>query len=202
MDPLYWSILLILAGLCVVVVEMFVPSAGILAIVSGSLLLAGVIVAFFHSMTAGTVVLLVLLLTLPLMLAIMVKVWPHTPIGRRIMQSRMDRDEVMPTSEAFTESKTLLGAVGVAKTKMLPSGIVIINDRKYDALSEGFAIEAGQTIKVTAVKGNRILVQPYDGRVEESAVAEEGGESSDVLSRPAKELGIDIENLDLDELEE
>lgn len=197
MDPIYWSILLIGIGFVVVFLELFVPSAGTLGVLAGILLVSGIVVAFFHSLQAGAIVLLVTVLALPLLLALMVKVWPHTPIGRRIILGHMSAEEVMPNSEAYSEIQSLVGQLGTAKTKMLPSGIIIVNDKKYDALSDGFAIEAGQPIKVSAVKGNHIIVQPFDGEIDD--VDDLPVRDRDVLSQPIEELG--LEGLDIENLE-
>ncbi len=197
MDPIYWSILLIGIGFVVVFLELFVPSAGTLGVLAGILLVSGIVVAFFHSLQAGAIVLLVTVLALPLLLALMVKVWPHTPIGRRIILGHMSAEEVMPNSETYTEIQSLVGQLGTAKTKMLPSGIIIVNDKKYDALSDGFAIEAGQPIKVSAVKGNHIIVQPFDGEIDD--VDDLPVRDRDVLSQPIEELG--LEELDIENLE-
>lgn len=197
MDPIYWSILLIGIGFVVVFLELFVPSAGTLGVLAGILLVSGIVVAFFHSLQAGAIVLLVTVMALPLLLALMVKVWPHTPIGRRIILGHMSAEEVMPNSEAYSEIQSLVGQLGTAKTKMLPSGIIIVNDKKYDALSDGFAIEAGQPIKVSAVKGNHIIVQPFDGEIDD--VDDLPVRDRDVLSQPIEELG--LEGLDIENLE-
>lgn len=197
MDPIYWSILLIGIGFVVVFLELFVPSAGTLGVLAGILLVSGIVVAFFHSLQAGAIVLLVTVMALPLLLALMVKVWPHTPIGRRIILGHMSAEEVMPNSETYTEIQSLVGQLGTAKTKMLPSGIIIVNDKKYDALSDGFAIEAGQPIKVSAVKGNHIIVQPFDGEIDD--VDDLPVRDRDVLSQPIEELG--LEGLDIENLE-
>ena len=106
----------------------------------------------------------------------------------------MKLEEVLPDNLLTDE---LVGPLGMAKTKMLPSGIVVINGRKYDALSDGFAIESGQPIKVSAVKGTRIIVQPFDGEV--SDPTDLPVRDRDVLTQPLEELG--LEGLDIEGLE-
>ena len=196
MSSIYWSVGLLLVGLLIVFLELFIPSAGVLGILAAICLISSIVIAFMHSVTTGLIVLVATLLAVPILLALMVKIWPHTPIGRRVMIGKMKAEEVLPQTEAYTEVKTLVGQLGVAKTKMLPSGTVVINDKKYDALSDGFAIEAGQAIKVSAVKGNRILVQPYDGQDDSTELP---ARDRDVLSQPIEGLGIG--DIDIDELE-
>jgi membrane-bound serine protease (ClpP class) len=197
MDPITWTIILLSVGFLVVFLELFIPSAGVLGVLATVLLVSGVVVAFFHSVYAGAIALLITVVSIPVLLAIMVNVWPHTPLGRRILLGKMDPKDVMPTSEQYTEYKQLVGQLGIAKTKMLPSGIVMINDRKYDALSDGFAIEAGQPIKVSAVKGTRIIVTPYEGNMDDPQ--DLPVRDRDVLAQPIEGLG--LEELDLETLD-
>lgn len=187
MDPLlFWSLVLIISGLCVVLVELFIPSAGMLGILAALLLISGIVCAFLSDFNTGAMVLLATVLALPILLFAMIKVWPKTPIGRRILLKDMKLEEVLPDNQ-FTDD--MVGQLGVAKTKMLPSGIVIINHQKFDAVSDGFPIDAGQTIKVVAIRGNHIYVEPYDGNVEN--VSDMPVRDRDILSQPIEELGID-----------
>ena len=187
MDPLFfWSLVLIFIGMCVVVVELFIPSAGMLGILSAMLIVSGIVCAFLSDFNSGAMVLLATVLALPILLFAMIKVWPKTPIGKRILLKDMKLEEVLPDNPLTDE---LVGQLGVAKTKMLPSGIVLINHQKYDAISDGFPIDEGQAIKVVAIRGNHIYVEPYDGKVEDAE--DLPVRDRDILSQPIEELGID-----------
>ena len=157
----YTALILLLAGLCIMALELFVPSAGVLGIVAGCMILASVVMAFMVDSFSGMIFLVVALMVIPMMLFLMIKVWPHTPIGKRLLTADETLTDVLPQGEYY-ERGDLAGKVGVAKSKMLPSGQVVIDGQKYDAVSDGFAIEPGDRIKVIAVKENRIHVQPYD----------------------------------------
>lgn len=162
MNPIYWSLILLAGGFLVVALELFIPSAGVLGIVAAILFISGIAVAFTQSMLAGTIALFVSALALPVVFVLMIKLWPSTPIGRRIMLGRVKQDEVLPFDQDNDPLKALVGKKGVAKTKMLPSGMVSIDGRAYDAVSDGFAIEPGQPVRVTEIRTRRIFVQPYD----------------------------------------
>ncbi len=189
MDPIYWSLILIGMGLGVILLELFIPSAGLLGILAATFLIAGIVTAFFQSMMTGLIVLLLTSLLLPALFALLIKIWPHTPIGRRILLGPATHDEVMPTGETYTRYAELVGQLGVAKSKMLPSGLIVVNDKKYDAVSDGFPIEAGQPVKVTAIRANRIFVEPYDGDVTD--VEDLPARDRDVFSQSLEELGIE-----------
>ncbi len=189
MDPLYWSLILVAVGLTVIVLELFIPSAGVLGIIAAILLISGVIVGFVSGIQTGLIMLLAVLIILPVMFAVLIKAWPHTPIGRRILIGPVSHEDVIPQGEYYTEIKTLEGQLGVVRTIMLPSGMVMINGKKYDAISDGMALEPGDTIKVAAVRGNRIVVTRYDGDIGDTS--DLPARDSDLLSQPLEELGLD-----------
>lgn len=188
MDPLYWSILLLAGGFLVIFLELFVPSAGVLGLIAGICLISGIIVGFIDSAQTGMLCLLVTLIMLPIMLSAMIRIWPHTPIGKRILIGPVTKEDVELQGEYYDEIKSLDGKLGVAKTKMLPSGIVIIDGKKFDAVSEGLPIEPGETVKVISAKGNRVVVAKYDG---ENSNFDELSESENLLNKPLEELGLD-----------
>lgn len=192
-DPLYLSMILIALGLTVIFLELFVPSAGMLGIAAAVFLISGVIVSFTISLQTGGITLIVTLFAVPLLLAMMVKVWPSTPIGRRILIGRAKAEDVLPQGDHY-ELDHLVGQLGIAKTMMLPSGMVMVDGKKYDAFSSGLPIEAGQTIKIVAIKGNRIVVSPYDGEVTSAEELPAG--DTNVLNQPLEELGIDLDAIE------
>ena len=196
MDPFYWSILLVIAGLVVIFLELFIPSAGFLGIVAGSCLLSGIILGFFDSVQTGLIELFAVLLILPILFATMIKVWPHTPLGKRILIGPMTEQDVVPQGEYYDEIRSLVDQLGVVRTPMLPSGIVMINGKKYDAVSEGMPLDPGETIKVINVKGNRIVVAAYDGDVGQGSKLP--ATDADLLSTPLEELGLDLQDNDQD----
>lgn len=53
----------------------------------------------------------------------------------------------------------LLGREGITDTFFRPSGNIIINDKKYDAITEGEFINKGVKIKVILVEGNKIVIK-------------------------------------------
>ena len=177
-------------GMFVMCFELFVPSAGMLGIVAIIFLVSGIIVGFTVSFSLGMTLMIVTLLAILLLFALMVKIWPKTPIGRRILLTPVDSpDDVLPHSKYLDDIRETVGQLGIAKTKMLPSGIVMINGKKFDALSDGLPIDQGAAIKVVAIKGNRIVVQPHEGTVSDSA--DLPASDQDFLSQPIEELGLD-----------
>ena len=189
---IYWAFLLLAIGLFVVVLELFLPSAGILGVCAGALILSSIVLGFMDGLKSGALILLIAVIALPSLLGAMVKIWPHTPLGKLILLKDLKPNDVLPNRTRHELLTNLEGQLGFAKTKMLPSGIVVINGEKYDAISEGFAIEIDDPIKVTSVRENRIYVQPYDTTVDDAG--ELPVRDRDILAQPIEGLG--IESLD------
>jgi membrane-bound serine protease (ClpP class) len=191
MDPLAWSICLLITAIALIAIELFVPSGGLLGFLSAVAVLASVIVAFTAGPRTGLLMLVVTIVVVPAVLASAVRWWPHTPIGRLMLVARPEHpDDVLPDTEEYRGLKSLIGKVGKSKSKMLPSGAIVIEGRTYDAVSEGMAIDAGVFVKVVAVKTNRIVVRATDQAMT-SVPLSSSNEAADVLSQPIDSLGIE-----------
>ena len=185
MSPLIWSILLLAGALLVVGLEMFVPSAGLLGIVAAALFLSAIIVGFFHSALAGVSMIGAIGVIMPFIFLAFVKIWPHTPIGRRVLIGRRHNDDVTLKGKQYDERKQLIGRRGVARTPMLPSGQVLIDGEKFDAVSQGAVIEAGDRIEVVAVRTFKIIVRRIHEDEPELGLEVD---SDDILSQPVDDL--------------
>ncbi len=186
MGSLLWSILLLVAALIVIAVELFVPSAGLLAILSAGLLTSAVIVAFLHSVPAGVSMIGVIALLLPLIFVLFVKIWPSTPIGKRVLIGRQRHEDLLPTGDWYDTREEMVGKRGVAKSRMLPSGQVVIEGQKYDAVSQGMAIEPGDVIEVVAIRTYKIIVRRLSEQ--ELASGARVSEADDILARPVDDF--------------
>lgn len=187
MEPLVWPIVLLLLGIGLICLEVFIPSAGLLGVLATIAVVSSIVVAFSHSLVLGTLMLLAATIAVPVVIAVGIKCWPHTPIGKMILIKRPEHaDDVLPDTEEYHRRDRLVGKSGVAKTELLPSGDVLIDGRVYDALSNGVVISAGQAIRVIDVNTQRLVVRPLS----EAEIKAESA-SSDVLSTPLDTLGIE-----------
>lgn len=157
-----WAILLLAVGTGLAVMEIFFPSAGILGFLSAVALLAAVVMAFCHGPVAGILVLLGALIGLPVAIVLGFKYWPRTAMGRRVLLMAPSSEDVLPTDADTEFLKSLVGRTGRAKTKMLLSGVIAIDGRTVDAVSESTPIEVGQAVRVVQVRGHGVVVRPTD----------------------------------------
>lgn len=154
---------LIAASLLLMVVEVFVPSGGLIAITAGIAALVGVISLFRSDSWWGLMGLIALMVIGPAALGFALKVWPNTPLGRRMLLGDMTEEQI--EAERLKERTerdalhALVGAEGVAMTDLRPVGAVRIDGTRYDALAEVGVIAAGTKVRVTKVEFNQIKVR-------------------------------------------
>jgi membrane-bound serine protease (ClpP class) len=160
LDPTTWALLLLLLGLIFLVLEFFIPSGGALAVLCTLSLLGAIVVGFMAGPWTGLVIMIAEGVIVPAALVAAVKWWPETPIGRLILIPRPESpDDVLPETENYRGLKDLIGKRGTARGIMLPSGLVVIDGKTYDAVSEGQPIEANETVLVVAISTQRLVVR-------------------------------------------
>jgi membrane-bound serine protease (ClpP class) len=184
-----WAILLLVLGCVLVVLEVFIPSGGIIAILAGIALITSILIASWEGETTGPatgfIFAAITVFAVPTLIGLAFKYWPKTRFGKAFLGEPPSEDEVLP----HDPRRALLGRVGVVRTKMLPSGAVEVDGQMIDAVSQGQAIEPGTYVVVAEVRANRVLVRPAG---KDQRPSHEN--PNDVLSRPIEELG--IESLD------
>jgi membrane-bound ClpP family serine protease len=187
MDPILWSVVLLVLALGFFLLELFIPSGGILGVAAAACIVGAVIVGFTISLRAGVIVFGITTVLIPAVVAAAIRWWPDTPIGRLIVLGRPEHpDDVLPDTEVYRGLKQLIGRHGMAETSMLPSGIVSIDGSNYDAMSEGVPIEVGAVVQVIDVRTNRVIVRPAS-----NTHLPDDLPTSDTLSQPFESLGID-----------
>ena len=185
-DPIIWAILLLLLGCALIVLEVFIPSWGVLSVLAASAIFASLYVAFSQrGPTTGFAFLVVTLVFIPSAVGLAFKYLPYTPIGKILVGELPREEEVLPEDPR----RELIDRVGVAKSKMLPSGAVLIDGQLVDAVSQGVAIEKDQAVVVMEVRGNRVVVRPAtEDEINRAPRAE------DTMSQSLDSLG--LESLD------
>lgn len=161
-DPVAWAALLLLIGLSLAVLEVFIPSGGVIGFLSIASVLSAIALAFYRGPWYGLSFLGTAVIALPALLLVAFRYWPETTMGRRFLLDVPTSEDVLPDHDERRLLKSLVGRIGEARSLMLPSGVVLIDGRNFDALSEGLAIEKGQWVQVVEVRGTRLVVRPTD----------------------------------------
>lgn len=144
-------ITLFIIGLTAITIELFIPGA-IVGICGVGCVIASIIFAYLHvSNLLGHLLLGIGVCFIPVFFILWYKLLTNT-------------FAVKASEKGFSSAKDklddLLSAEGVAITTLRPSGAANINGKKVDVVSEGMMILKNTKIKVTDVKGNRVVVKP------------------------------------------
>lgn len=162
-DLLMWGLLLIGAGVVLLLTDMFVPSGGILSVIAGVCALAGIVVLFKHDTTWGIAGLLAVLVMGPMAAVFMLKVWPHTPIGRAVLGTPTEEEvqkQQLAAEQERDQWRALVGKEALVLTELRPVGVVEIDGKRYDALCETTFVGPGQKVRVTSVESRQVKVRP------------------------------------------
>lgn len=171
-QTLIWAILLLLLGVGCIVLEMFVPSGGLLGVTATLSIVGAIVLAFLSGPLAGLLMTLTVTFLIPVLLAAAVRYWPETPLGRLILLRRPQGPaEVLPQTDAYLSRHAMIGKRGVAKSQMLPSGVVSIDGKTYDAVSNGLPIEPGESVRVIGLDTQRLVVRVDDEPFKEPVAA-------------------------------
>ena len=160
-----WSLLfavflyVMCAGL--IVAEVFIPSAGLLAVCSLACLVGGVWIFFHHSAAAGWAGLVIGLIMVPSLLALAYKILPKTRFGKQMVlpPPLRDRGDAIPDTPELGE---LLGRMGRVLTPLRPVGMCDFDGRRIECVAESGYVEIRRTVKVIRVEGTQVTVRVMD----------------------------------------
>ena len=166
---LIWGSALFGLAIVLILMELFIPSGGILAALCGIALIAALISFFRYDTMVGLGALGITAVLIPAGLTFILKVWMNTSFGRRLILGggEEESDEARRAAEAARQQRAealraLVGAEGRSETSLRPIGTVRIGGRRLDAMAESGVIEANRPIMVTAVYDNQIKVRELE----------------------------------------
>lgn len=175
-SELLWPLVCATAGLALIILEVFIPSGGLIGLLSGGLLILSLWLAFARSLTTGLVFLLCLSVGLPLVLSLAVRLWPHTPIGRWMFLKPPTADEVEAApshATGGTRLEHLIGQHGRTITPLRPSGVIELDGRRIDAMSEDGFLEANSLVRILQIRSGQAIVRASADRFELDDVLDE-----------------------------
>jgi len=150
---------IVCAGL--IVAEVFIPSAGLLAICALACLMGGIWIFFHHSMAAGWAGLVIGLIMVPSLLALAYKILPKTRFGKRMILAPPVRDRGDAIADT-PELSELVGRTGRVLTTLRPVGMCDFDGRRIECVAESGYVEKNRTVKVIRVEGTQVTVRVMD----------------------------------------
>ncbi len=147
-------------GIVLLVAEIFLPSHGLLILLSLASLGGGIYAAFEYSLMAGYLSLLLTLLLVPTLAVMAVKVWPRTFIGRRIAPPNRPFSPGESPASADGELQRLIGHTGRTLTPLRPVGACDFGGCRVECLAESGMIDRHVQVVAIDVQGRSLVVRP------------------------------------------
>lgn len=160
---LYWGLGLLAAALVLIVVDVFMPTGGVLVATACIAAVAGIVCLFRYDELWGGIGVLVVLVLGPTAVIFGLKVWPHTIVGRKIINAPTEEERARQAAAEEAERRRLASLVGKEArvvTDLRPIGVVEIDGTRYDARSETSFAPAGSRVRVSAAEPTQLRVRP------------------------------------------
>jgi len=155
MKPYILPILLQVIGILVIIVEIFIPSLGLLTAIALSVFFYSLYIVYTSiSSTAGMVLAGLDIVLVPVLLVFGMKILARSPLALKRELSK--QDGVVSQKE---DPKAYINMKGRSVTDLRPAGMAEINSQRVDVVTDGEYIDADTPIIVTDVSGNRIIVE-------------------------------------------
>ncbi len=147
-------VLLQIIGALVIIVEIFIPSLGVLSIIALAVLFYSLYIVFTTiSTTAGIVFTGLDIIFVPVVIVLGIKILANSPLSLKRELSK--QNGVVSQKEKL---ETYINVKGIAVTDLRPAGMASINSKRVDVVTDGEYIDADTPVVVIGVSGNRIIV--------------------------------------------
>ncbi|MBL7224174.1 MAG: hypothetical protein ISS72_09995 [Candidatus Brocadiae bacterium] len=166
------AIFLFAVGVFLLLLEMILPSFGLITLMAlGSFGLSVWRASEVSPAAAWAMGILAPVLTIAILYA-GIKIVPKTSWGRGlVLQNPAEEGVQLPPTRSESVSLSpdggtseeslapLVGSEGVAHTGLRPVGVVLVAGRRVDCVTEGAMIDAGARVRIVKVEGNRVVVR-------------------------------------------
>ena len=151
-----YHIAVFLAGVLLIIVEILLPTVGLLAGLGVAAMLYSIVLALGGDIGALAALGIALVLSIIFFLLIVSRL-PSSKLWNKVVLQKSSRTEEGYVSAA--ERAELVGKTGEVLTELRPSGTARIDGCLVDVISEGAFIQKGKSIVVLSVNGSRVVVR-------------------------------------------
>lgn len=151
MEPISWAICLMLAGLILLAGELFLPTHGVLGVMGAMCILGCVVACFVINKYLGTGALVAVSAASPFVVALALKIYPYTPVGRKMM--------LQPVESRLHPPTVRVGDTGQTLSELRPMGLCEFSGDRVEVRSEYGIIPARTAVRVVNVDAGRLIVR-------------------------------------------
>ncbi|MGI6297902.1 MAG: NfeD family protein [Saccharofermentanales bacterium] len=153
------EIVLLVAGVILLVVEMFTPGFGLAGGTGVVLLVIGIILTAGSPLEAIALVLILIVLVSIMILLLLRSARKGRLARNMILHLKSSKDKGYRSSE---DKSALVGQTGTASSDLRPSGVVDLDGERLDVVTQGSFIRRGTKVRIIEVTGNRVVVATAD----------------------------------------
>lgn len=153
------AISLLILAIILCILEIFIPSGGLLGFSAFVSAIASIVCVFQINPTAGYISVGVFIVGAPLIFFLGLNLFPYTPVGKRLILKQNPKPDVIYDELRDKQRDSLVGTIGHVVTDLRPVGLCEINGKRVECIAKHGVITAGTKIKVESVSGLEIKVQ-------------------------------------------
>lgn len=150
------SLIVFIAGIILLIIEAVAPGFGVPGI--GGIIAIGIgIVLASPSVEVAMISIIVALIISILVAYLFIKYGQRSPIFDKIVLNT--KQEGSSGYSSTIDKRSYLDKEGTVLTNLRPSGTIVVNDDRLDAVTEGQFIAKGEKIKVIKIEGSKVIVR-------------------------------------------
>jgi membrane-bound serine protease (ClpP class) len=157
MEPLAYG--LIVLGMLLMAAELLLPTHGVLFGLGLACVVVGVVLSFGESFATGVTTLTITVILVPLLMTVLLQLWPKTPLGKRLFLPGPQEDEDIANMPATLELERLRGRYGRTVSPLRPCGVGDFAGKRVDTMTDGEMIDAHHWVRCVDIKGGRVIVR-------------------------------------------
>ena len=153
-----FAVFLFFASAFLLVVEIFVPSFGLLTISSLACLAGGVAIFFQYGNLSGWIGVGIAAVIIPITWITAYRKFPKTQFGRSVTLTgpkRQKGDAIADTPRL----KDLIDKIGVVTTPLRPVGTCDFAGQRVECVAESGYVDRGKNVKVISIMGTQVTVR-------------------------------------------
>ncbi len=165
------EVILFTAGVILLMLELLVIPGfgvvGVLGIVAIFTSLVLSLVGRFDLLTFGDLLNMAISKVMAALIASLIvsivffKIFPRTSVGKQVILLNSQDHEDGYVAQKI-ERQDLIGQIGTTLTLLHPSGTALINEKRYDVVTEGEFIEKERQVEVIEIEGMRMVVREVE----------------------------------------
>lgn len=158
------ALLLVLVGVVLLAAEFFAPTGGVLVVIAVAVMAIAVgLIFLFGETTEGLLAVVGLCLGLPVAFWLLFNAYRKLALDPKIQEA--DTADAIADELGVKHLDDLVNSFGKTLSPMRPAGIVELDGRRIDAVTEGRMLDADVPVRCIGIRGTVVVVRSYEPKV-------------------------------------